>query len=326
MIVEEKIKFKSNDPPAITISAARISKTSSDWAYGWKVDADGMNLPGEIIETVCNKSGDINDTLACIENKTFKFSEVFENVSNGVIELNKPELWNTDIFYFWYGAAFTLNSSYRLGTSHSNSLRINLNPNNVYYLWIHDPHFFIQSSNPDTIPQVQINLGSIENLYIIVRPIYHHKMDKPGQPCESSESYSFTACTKNSVSRKIGCRLEWDSWTSQDIPLCTTMDQIKSFEHEYFLINQEFEQSEIVEYTGCQVPCHYTEYLLATDPLRQKSSKFDLYTMLSSTDIVSKKEEIIYDFQSFVAEFGGALGLFLGFSNYHDLGRDKECF
>ena len=52
----------------------------------------------------------------------------------------------------------------------------------------------------------------------------------------------------------------------------------------------------------------------ATDPLRQKSSKFDLYTMLSSTNIVSKREEIIYDFQSFVAEFGGALGLFLGFS------------
>ena len=36
--------------------------------------------------------------------------------------------------------------------------------------------------------------------------------------------------------------------------------------------------------------------------------------ILSSTDIVSRSEEKIYPFASFVAEFGGALGLFLGFS------------
>ena len=139
-------------------------------------------------------------------------------------------------------------------------------------------------------------------------------MDKPGQPCETSESYSFTACIKNSVSKRIGCTLKWDTWSSGDFPLCTTVDQLKRFEHEHLLINHELGQAEIVKHTGCQIPCHYTEYVLATDPVKQKGSKFQLKILLSSPDILSKTEEIIYDFQSFVAEFGGALGLFLGFS------------
>ena len=49
MLVEEKVKFKSNNPPAITISAARSSRASSDWANGWKVDTENMNSPGEIL-------------------------------------------------------------------------------------------------------------------------------------------------------------------------------------------------------------------------------------------------------------------------------------
>ena len=139
-------------------------------------------------------------------------------------------------------------------------------------------------------------------------------MDKPEQRCESSESYSFTACIKNSISRRIGCRLKWDNWSSRDIPLCTETDQIRSFEHEYSHIIENLEQSKIVKYTGCFIPCQYTEYKVAKDPLKLKSSKFGLNLILSSTNILSRTEEVIYDTQSFVAEFGGALGLFLGFS------------
>ena len=34
----------------------------------------------------------------------------------------------------------------------------------------------------------------------------------------------------------------------------------------------------------------------------------------SSTNVVVKEEDLIYPFQSYLAEVGGALGLFLGFS------------
>ena len=39
-----------------------------------------------------------------------------------------------------------------------------------------------------------------------------------------------------------------------------------------------------------------------------------LTIVLSSTDIAGTKEEEMYPFDLFVAEFGGAMGLLLGFS------------
>ena len=45
------------------------------------------------------------------------------------------------------------------------------------------------------------------------------------------------------------------------------------------------------------------------DPL-----KFGFELSFAKTEIVEEKEAYIYDVVSFVSEFGGALGLFLGFS------------
>ena len=36
--------------------------------------------------------------------------------------------------------------------------------------------------------------------------------------------------------------------------------------------------------------------------------------LLVSSDVISEEETLIYDMISFVSEFGGSLGLFLGFS------------
>ena len=139
LIVEEKVQFRSESPPAITISAGRRSEGS--FSHGWKVDSSIYLPAGNIMETVCNKFDNINDTLACIEEKTFNFSDIIENANSGNIELNKAELWKREISYFWYGATLTLNGSYELGTQYSNALNININPTYIYYVWIHDPHF-----------------------------------------------------------------------------------------------------------------------------------------------------------------------------------------
>ena len=141
-------------------------------------------------------------------------------------------------------------------------------------------------------------------------------MDKPEQRCESSETYSFTSCVKNSFSRKIGCRLKWDVWSSEDIPFCTKVDQLLQFEHEYANVTEVWERSDYFKHTGCHFPCHYTEYKFGSDPLRIRNGfqNMSVNFMLSSLDILSRAEERIYTFSSFLAELGGALGLFLGFS------------
>ena len=148
---------------------------------------------------------------------------------------------------------------------------------------------------------------------IYLKTTYHHMMDKPGQPCESSESFSFTACIKNIISRKIGCRLECDSWSSRDIPLCTTVEQLERIDKEY-LNHAYLHQRSIVKKTGCLIPCSYTEYMLAREPMKFENGTQTLQIKFSSPDVLKRTEELLYPFDSFISEFGGALELFLGFS------------
>ena len=121
-------------------------------------------------------------------------------------------------------------------------------------------------------------------------------IDTLGKDNLLSESYFETYL------EKLGCRLQWDGWRSLDIPVCTTVQQIHSFEREFYFIQEINLQSEILRDTGCHQPCQFTEYKLASEPLREKGSALAVTLLLSSLDITSKREEILFDFQSFVLE------------------------
>ena len=47
-----------------------------------------------------------------------------------------------------------------------------------------------------------------------------------------------------------------------------------------------------------------------------QTGPFGISISFSSSSLIVKKEAYVYPFTSFVAEFGGSLGLFLGFSFY----------
>ena len=74
--------------------------------------------------------------------------------------------------------------------------------------------------------------------------------------------------------------------------------------------------SHITEKTGCLPPCQYTEYSIGIE-LHEHTEDLN-YTYLHLERVGStlkvKKEILMYPFTSLVAEVGGALGLFLGFS------------
>ena len=73
-------------------------------------------------------------------------------------------------------------------------------------------------------------------------------------------------------------------------------------------------QSEkISDFTGCLKPCHYKKYsFLAEHNFKSTDYKIELWAVSSKTRI--ETEALIYPMSSLVAEFGGTLGLFLGFS------------
>ena len=72
--------------------------------------------------------------------------------------------------------------------------------------------------------------------------------------------------------------------------------------------------------TGCFKPCQYNEYKLFGSPISHPDNVMTqrnevwVDMMLSSEKIQQRTEVWLYPPASFVAEFGGALGLCLGFS------------
>ena len=73
---------------------------------------------------------------------------------------------------------------------------------------------------------------------------------------------------------------------------------------------------EINKITGCKKPCKYKKYSFLGDPypsdFESEHYIFSLYAVSNRTKV--ETEELIYPSSSLVAEFGGTLGLFLGFS------------
>ena len=56
-------------------------------------------------------------------------------------------------------------------------------------------------------------------------------------------------------------------------------------------------------------------YQLADNPIfTQAPNLTTVYIMLSSSSVILEKEEKAFSFQSLVADVGGVLGLFIGFS------------
>ena len=83
------------------------------------------------------------------------------------------------------------------------------------------------------------------------------------------------------------------------------------------------EYDEIVEMTGCLQPCIYNEYKFAFTnprawPIPESESTPEnqsrLYFWAASSKTHIEEELLLYPFTSLLAEFGGALGLFFGFS------------
>ena len=73
---------------------------------------------------------------------------------------------------------------------------------------------------------------------------------------------------------------------------------------------------DITKLTGCMKPCQYRMYQFVG--AREPMSAFSEYHVFSlwavSKKTTTKTEQLIYPLASLVADFGGTLGLFLGFS------------
>ena len=164
LISESYVKFKTENPPAITIAVTK--RTNYGLRHGWKDDSNNLFLYNGTMKTFCNSSYDFRESLQCIKDKTYKSSDVINEFESKQENLNVPSLWTENISNLYFGMVFTLAKHYRIDAHWSKSFSINLNNSLDYHIWIHDPQFFLTTANHEIIPHVHVKLEQAQNLCI----------------------------------------------------------------------------------------------------------------------------------------------------------------
>ena len=95
---------------------------------------------------------------------------------------------------------------------------------------------------------------------------------------------------------------------------CSRLEQYNDFEQHYSELF--YGSTRLIEKkTGCLSPCIYNEYkVVKTRPMTLTHGKFGLFVSYGSTDTTVRKEFYILNFVTFVSNYGGSFGLFVGFS------------
>ena len=188
-----------------------------------------------------------------------------------------------------------------------------------YQIWLHDENYFLPNENPFGPPSARWRVNTArqnDTLYHRITLTKQKKLNLEERPCEGDPSYSFATCAREKLSQRIGCRLPLDKWSQQDRKICQSENEFKQFEQTHRTL-YDAESDEIEEMVGCKKPCTYNQFKFVYNtpeivPLKLMQNVVGFWAASRKTQI--EEEVLLYPFTSFVAEFGGALGLFLGFS------------
>ena len=156
-------------------------------------------------------------------------------------------------------------------------------------------------------------------------------MNLKRNPCQQLHPYDFNSCINGKIATMIGCKPFWIYENIKGLRNCTKAAQLSAFLDKVRLV-QGMDDNTLYHQFSCLKPCSYVEYKvwcfnlifiikvvfvkLAGDPLivPTKDSKSIISIRFASPTITTEQEEMAYSFQTLIADFGGLLGLFVGFN------------
>ena len=340
------------EAPAITIAPIHMGH-----GHGWKSPQKSTGGKKFSLFNHC-KGFNATDISVCIENDTYekeeflnsaKLKTVLANSSVSTYNENKfssSMTWSEDLTVPDMGRHYTLKSSITI-TPNAHII-FNLFKNYSYQIWVHDEHFFIPNNNPFGPPsqywkvsnkptknsEDSGNSQNPQNSGITKSPGLMHritltkqkKLNLERSPCNEDPVYSFTTCVKERLSKIIGCRLPWDKWSDQNRKMCESENEFRQFEQDYSILYlTEFD--DIVGKVGCMKPCVYNEFKFVDYTPEEVPSLPETVGFWPASKKTHIEEEVLlYPFTSFLAEFGGAIGLFFGFSFLTIWQEIRSCF
>ena len=210
--------------PVVTI-AARNPHTKRGWR------GNTTSYP-KVVEDVCGNQQESIE--GCVRNETFSHSDAFKDVILGFTEkkslLDQEGLWREDFTTSWYGRTYSLDIHRMIGPDDKrDQFFIVLGWNLDYRIFVHDPAYFVLNTNPNGLPSLVFKISPNESKshYYPITLTEMEEVDHPEDPCEIDPNYNFQACVKETFSKQVGCRLPWDPWTHEDLPLCGSLDEYR---------------------------------------------------------------------------------------------------
>ena len=331
------------EAPAITVLALK-----NDTSYGWKSKSNqtASLMARHTYTFVLDHCKEINQTdlETCISGDTFGLTDFLTTATFGISEssmnvLNRSS-WTEDMDSTANGRYYTWKPQSVITPSLTDTMFLSAYKNFKFYIFVHDINYFLFCSNPlgTTADVWEFDGNSMKDHYQEIILVKHKKLNLEHRPCEESEDYSFTTCVKESIAESVGCRMPWDRLSRQDRAICTEREQFRQTDENAtaFMIN---EINEVERLTGCLKPCSYGEYKFVntnpkTLPVSAVPDNQLAIVLWAVTKYTQFEEEVpsvnhqlnktphhfmfyqvlLYPFTSLLAEFGGSLGLFLGFS------------
>jgi len=189
----------------------------------------------------------------------------------------------------------------------------------TYDVFIHDPKYYLATLNPAAFPHIRFKRRATEPVnqtrnfdLMYVRETKHVKLNRADYPCQESKDYNFRQCVKRSVYKRVGCKMDWDQQGYEEFPFCSEIQDLKKYETEFLVLSQ-VEEREVIKRTGCLPPCTFSQFSLVHN-IQGFYQPYGMGLVYATTEVRLEEEDWVYPSLSFIAEFGGALGMFVGFS------------
>ena len=142
-------------------------------------------------------------------------------------------------------------------------------------------------------------------------------LDQPHHRCYSdSKPINTSACIADFIEREIGCNPNIQGSQYSTEQTCTFKPQLLQLQNISHRLSESYD-NEIYAMTGCLSSCEKDLYIIDAEPMTCERGIVDEYVLtlrITDRSYEERKQYIIYETNSFIADVGGYMGLLLGCS------------
>ena len=158
----------------------------------------------------------------------------------------------------WWGIAKSVNMDEGVIINHNDN-HIELNKSLKYMILITDPKLQLYTASPDVVARSLLTIDENTKINFYLRVTRHEKLNQPHNPCEPSPEYNFAQCVEKAIMSRAGCQPHWRRFTIEGLPDCDNSSMLTRYSEDYWKICDLYRQ-EIINLTGCHLPCSFLEY------------------------------------------------------------------